>query len=151
MQLPVSVPAGTPPSDLPRRRATRGDRSGYFAFLLPRSSLRVRALVRFLLAANSAVTATVIFPAATLHRPAACMRFASFYSVSGGPQRELPSSRKCHQARWNTVLVGSLTRRFEFCDDFTAIRHQDAFAEPDFPNVLAQMVFKLPKTYASHV
>jgi hypothetical protein len=65
-------------------------------------------------------------------------------------QGQLPSPREYSQSRKRTTLVGPLARRDQFCDNFTAIGHQNTFAGPDLANVLAQTIFQFPQAYAFH-
>ena len=67
-----------------------------------------------------------------------------------GTQGQFPSPRENHQLRKRTTLVGPLARRDEFCDNFTAIGHQNTLAGPDLANILAQTIFQFPKAYAFH-
>ena len=66
-------------------------------------------------------------------------------------ERHLAPPRESDQGGRNGVLDGRLPRRAEFCDDFASIRHENALAGPDLPNVLAQAVLELSKAHGFHV
>jgi hypothetical protein len=57
--------------------------------------------------------------------------------VIGGAERKLPSARERPQRRRDASPFHPLSRREEFRDDFTAIRHRHALAGAHLSNVLA--------------
>jgi hypothetical protein len=43
------------------------------------------------------------------------------------------------------------SRRYQLCNNFSAIRHQHGLAGSDFANILAEPVLQIPQAYALHV
>ncbi len=76
------------------------------------------------------------------------------FRIDGGivfcRERQPPTLRERDESGRKTTPGSRRSRRDEFRNDFTSIRHENAFTGPNLPDVLGQAVFQFPKPYGFH-